>query len=83
MRKMKNKKTGKNVTVSEYIMLKHCCYEYYVIGKNHDDDDTVEILVYGDEIEQTMVSLSGINANIAFRTKDLDSLLPAPGWKWV
>lgn len=83
MRKMRNKKTGKKVTISEYIMLKHCCYEYYIIGENHDDADTVEILVYGDEIEQTTVSLSEINGTIAFRTKDLDSLLPVPGWKWV
>lgn len=80
---MRNEKTGKKVTVSEYIMLKYCCYEYYVIGKNHDDGDTVEILVNGDEIEQTTVSLSGIKATIAFRTKDLDALLPVPGWKWV
>lgn len=83
MRKMKNKKTGKKVTVSEYMMLKYCCYEYYVIGNNHDDGDIVEILVNGDEIEQTMVSLSEINANIVFRTKDLGSILPVPGWKWV
>ena len=80
---MKNKKTGKKVTVSEYIMLKYCCYEYYVIGKNHDDGDTAEILAYGDEIEQTTVSLAEIKATIAFRTKDLDSLLPVPGWKRV
>ena len=80
---MKNKKTGKNVTVREYIMLKYCGYEYYVIGKNNDDGDDVEILVNGDEIEQTTVSLSEIKATIAFRTKDLDSLFPVPGWKWV
>ena len=82
MRKMRNEKTGKKVTVSEYIMLKYSYYEYYVIDKNHDGD-TAEILVHGDEIEQTMVSLSEINATIAFRTKDLDSLLPVPGWKWI
>lgn len=83
MRKMKNEKTGKKVTVSEYIMLKYSCYEYYVIGNNDDDSDMVEILAYGNEIEQTMFPLSEINATAAFRTKNLDSLLPVPGWKWI
>lgn len=83
MRKMKNKKTGKSITVIEFIMLKYNCYEYYVTNKNYDDG-TVEILAYGDDIEYATVHLSEINATtVIFRTKDLDSLLPVPGWKWV
>ena len=80
MRKMRNEKTGKNITVVEYIMMKYSCYEYYVTSKNHD---TVEVLVYGDDVEPAIVSLSEIKDSIAFRTKILDSLLPVPGWKWV
>jgi len=83
MRKMRNVKTGKNITVVEYIMMKYSCFEYYVTSKNHDGGDTVEILSYGEDVEHAVVSLSEIKASIAFRTKNLDSLLPVPGWKWV
>ena len=82
-RKMKNVKTGRSLTIVEYIMLKDSCFEYYVTSKNHGDGDTVEILAYGNDVEPAIVSLFDIKANIAFRTKNLGSLLPVPGWKWV
>ena len=81
MRKMKNKKTGKIITVIEFIMLKYNCYEYYVTNKKYDDG-SVEILAYGDDVEHATVYLSDIKETV-FRTKDLDSLFPVPGWKWV
>jgi hypothetical protein len=81
MRKMKNKKTGKIITVIEFIVLKYNGYEYYVTNKKYDDG-TVEILAHGDAIEHATIYLSDIKETV-YRTKNLKSLFPVPGWKWV
>jgi hypothetical protein len=40
-------------------------------------------LVYGNDIEHAVVSLTGIKLQVGFPTKDLKQLQPAPGWNWM
>lgn len=83
MRKMKNIKTGKTINVIEFIVLKKSCWEYYITDKVDEDGNGVEALIYGNEIEHAVVSLTGIKLEAGFRTKDLNQLQPVPGWIWM
>jgi hypothetical protein len=83
MRRMRNVKTGKIITVVEYIMLKDSCWEYYVTDKIDKGGDGVEILAYGDDVEHTIVSLAEIKSKVGYRTRDLKQLQAVPGWRWI
>lgn len=80
MRKMTDGKT--TVNVLEWIIVKKIMWEYYVIEK-WNEDNCAYCLVDGDFQEIGLVSLDEIEPFISIRTKDLNTLQPAPGWSWV
>lgn len=80
MRKMRKETTVLNVL--EWIQVGGCFWEYYVI-EEWNEENVAYCLVDGDFQEVGLVSLDEIAPFIAARTKDLQNLQPAPGWKWV
>ena len=78
MRKMT--KGNQNINVTEFFMLKNM-WEYYVTDDQYSDDIKC-CLVHGFELELGDVSMAEVSPYIITRTKDLKSLMPAPGWKW-
>jgi len=80
MRKMTDGKT--TLKVLEWIIVRKIFWEYYVTEK-WDDTNCAYCLVFGDFQEIGLVSLDEIKPYISSRTKDLKSIQPAPGWKWV
>ena len=80
MRKMTKGNT--TLDVLEWIMVKGICWEYYVT-EQWDETNCAYCLVDGDFQELGLVSLDEIKPHLSSRTKDLYSLQPAPGWRWV
>jgi hypothetical protein len=81
MRKMKSNNSDAVVNVVEHIIVKNW-WEYFVTDRK-ESEDIAEAVVLGFEVEQGDVSLSEIHPHIISRTRDLDGVLPAPGWEWV
>ncbi len=67
--------------ITEHIIIKNF-WEYYVTD-NKFTDDIVQCLVMGIETGIGDVSLEEIKPYIMTRTKDLDDVMPAPGWSWA
>lgn len=80
MRKMQ--KGSQTLTILEWIMVSRLCWEYYVT-EEWNEDNCAYCLVDGDFQEMGQVSLDEIKPYISARTRDLTSLAPAPGWKWL
>ena len=74
-------KDGTTLNITEHIIIKNF-WEYYVTD-NKFTDDIVQCLVMGVETEIGDVSLEEIKPYIMTRTKDLDDVMPAPGWSWA
>lgn len=72
------------VRVREWIILSNA-WEYYVIDSEIDLErpSIVLAVVCGFETEIGYVCLEEIEPYIRSRTKNLSSLLPADGWRWV
>jgi hypothetical protein len=81
MRQMKNEATGTTINVVGFFMTRNF-WEYYVTD-NKFSEDVVRCLVLGFETELGDVSLSEVTPHVVCGTKDLQSVMPAPGWKWV
>lgn len=67
--------------VKQYIMLSNG-WEYYVIDEPTKKTDAF-CLVMGFETELGYVHLPEIQQHIVARTRDLASIMPATGYKWV
>lgn len=80
MRKMSNGKT--TLKVLEWIIVRGIFWEYYVT-EAWDEANCAYCLVDGDFQEIGLVSLDEIKPHISARTKDLSTIQPAPGWKWI
>lgn len=80
MRKMTDGTT--TLSILEWIIVRGINWEYYVFEK-WNEDNCAYCLVDGDFQEMGLVSLDEIKPYIFARTKDLDSIAAAPGWKWV
>lgn len=80
MRKMTDGQT--TINVLEWIIVNGIFWEYYVIDQ-WDQENCAYCLVDGEFQEIGLVSLDEIKPHISSRTKDLNNLQPAPGWKWV
>jgi len=73
------------IQVVEHIILKNF-WEYYVVKDDqtpNESEDAGFALVMGFETELGYFSKSEISPYIRTRTKQLDGLMPAKGWKWV
>lgn len=68
--------------ILEWIIVKNIFWEYYVTEK-WDETNCAYCLVDGEFQEIGLVSLDEIKPYISARTKDLKTVAPAPGWKWV
>jgi len=79
MRQMQNE-YGDVINVLEHWILRNY-WEYYITDDKFSDD-IVRALVMGDETELGDVSLSEIKPYTISRTKDLEDIMPAVGWKW-
>jgi len=78
MREMTNGTT--TIKVVEHIILRNF-WEYYVTTEKFTDD-IICCFVVGDFPELGDVSMQEIAPYIISRTKKLDEIMPAPGWKW-
>lgn len=70
------------LTISEWFMIRGIFWEYYVT-EAWNKEKRAYCLVDGDVQEIGLVSLHEIKPYIISRTKDLENLLPAPGWTWI
>lgn len=81
MKKMKSEVGIINVV--EHIILRNF-WEYYITDETFGDDgDIVQALVMGYETELGDISLDEIKPYIISRTKNLEEVMPAEGWRWV
>lgn len=80
MRKMTDGRT--TIEVHEWIQVRKIFWEYYVT-EEWDESNCAYCLVDGDFQELGLVSLDEIQPHISGRTKDLKTIMPAPGWRWV
>jgi hypothetical protein len=78
--KMQNDRTTLEVT--EHIILRNF-WEYYVLESPTNTDDIKECLVLGFETEIGDVPMSEIKPYIISRTKNLQEVAPAPGFRWI
>lgn len=75
---------GQTIKVVEVILLKNF-WEIYVIHSEEGEleEDELFTLTVGIATEMGSQWESEIKPHIITRTKDLHSVQPAPGWKWV
>ena len=74
-------KDGGAYEVYEHIMTKNM-WEFYILGPTNDDN-VAFALVCGEEDELGFVSLDEIGPFIISRTKEMDGIMPAPGYSWL
>jgi hypothetical protein len=72
---------GSKINVVEHIILKNG-WEYYVTDDKHDED-TIRCVVMGFETEMGDVYLPEIKPYVVSRTRNLNEVMPATGWKWA
>lgn len=78
MRRMKRK--SDIINVIEFCMTINN-WEYYI--SEIDENNIAFCLVDGFEMKMGYVDLEEIKPYITVRTKELDSIQPARGWKWI
>lgn len=81
MRKMRNKSYGTVVNVTSMAIARNF-WEYFITDQKFTDD-IVCAVVSGFETEMGDISLSEIKPYLMTSTKNLDGIMPAPGWEWV
>ena len=74
-------KNGKPLEVKEHIMTKNF-WEFFLL-EEPDENGVAFALVCGDYDELGYVSLDEIKPFIISRTKQMDGIMPAPGYSWV
>jgi len=80
MRQMTNDTTTLNI--KEHIILRNF-WEYFVTDDDTGVPGVFQAFVMGDENELGDVSEEEIKPYIMLRTKELNGVMPAAGWKWV
>jgi hypothetical protein len=71
---------GTVLNIVEHIMTRQY-WEYYITDENFTED-IVCALVHGFETDIGNISLLEIKPYIMTRTKNLDEVMPAQGWRW-
>ena len=79
MRLMKN--DNGEFEVHEHIITKNM-WEFYMLGEPNEDN-VAFALVCGEEDELGFVSLDEIGPFIISRTKEMNGIMPAPGYSWI
>ena len=79
MRLMKNDNGA--FEVYEHIITKNM-WEFYMLGEPNEDN-VAFALVCGEEDELGFVSLDEIGPFIISRTKEMNGIMPAPGYSWI
>ena len=74
------KKGNQIIQVIEWFIIENW-WEYYVIEV--DGDNIAFCLVDGYETELGDVDLEEVRPYIKLRTKELNTIMPAPGWQWI
>lgn len=74
-------KDGGAFEVHEHIITKNM-WEFYMLGEPNEDN-VAFALVCGEEDELGFVSLDEIGPFIISRTKEMDGIMPAPGYSWM
>jgi hypothetical protein len=82
MRKMKSLTSDHVLEVSEHIITKNF-WEYYLTNEETDDPEVKFGYVMGFEDELGYVYLPEIKPYIMTKTKELTSIMPARGYKWI
>jgi hypothetical protein len=83
-KKMRKMTDGKiTLEVYEWFQTRGNFWEYYVTEGDLDEENCAYCLVDEDFQEIGLVSLDEIKSYVSSMTKDLESIQPAPGWKWV
>lgn len=82
MRTMEHIDSKTKLNVVEHIILKNF-WEYYVTDRPSDDENIKECFVMGFENELGDVYIPEIRPYIISKTKDLENVAPASGFRWI
>ena len=82
MKTMINIKHNQQLTIREHIILKNF-WEYYITDYYPEESDIQEAYVMGFEDEIGDISMEELKPYIITRTKHLDEVMPATGYRWV
>lgn len=82
VKEMINANGTHKVKVLEHIILRNL-WEYYVLDDENNTNDVKFCYVLGFENEFGDVPMEEIKPYIITRTKDLEDVMPAPGYRWL